>query len=493
MARIEEQPRLIDRVALCNMLSNDRGLGITVLLSGQHGIGKSMIIKKAAKKLNGEMITIECSQIGEGVINGLPFAFKNPETGTSEVRFIKFSAFNKLYELQKHYFEIATTTGFLNGRLKMDAKTGVVSYVDENGKKEEFKVEDDIDRVIDGEDNEYKFGEKLPSKIRAELLSSGEIKPVFIFLDEINRADIMAQKECMNIILNRSVNGYDLPWWSEIVAAMNPVSQNSTYAVNEMDPAQLDRFLKIKVRANLDDWIEYALDKGLSPDIVSGLAVSNECFIDAKDKSLTDETEMTPSPRSWEMVSNLYETIHVYNKFEIKGTPVFTSEDQSEVDNDLRTLMIGKVGQVAAATILAAISNRENMIKPQEILTAKSPKIDPKVRNKFNSLKSLSKKCIADSVIRYIAEKVCDYEKGNRTGNQEARAAYFNFMRQIGEFVESLDLANKIAFVKKISLGNCIVAADGKDLYGHIAKCFAKETYQQVLEFRKNSKEVFNN
>lgn len=491
MASIKEQPRLIDRVALCNMLSDDRVLGITVLLSGQHGIGKSMIIKKAVKALNGEMIAVTVSECGEGTLTGIPFALKDEKTGTAEVRFVKFYAFNKLYNLQKHYYEIATTTGFLGGRLKMNPKTKIVTYADKAGNTIEYNKLDAADKAIEGDENKYKFGETLPREIRKELLSSGEIKPVFIFLDEINRADIQAQKECMNIILNRSVNGYDLPWWSEIVAAMNPVSQNSTYAVNEMDPAQLDRFLKIKVHANLDDWIDYAIDKGLSPDIVAGLAVSNDCFIDKQDKSLTDETEMTPSPRSWEMVANLYATIHEYNNFEIKGKPIFSDEDKKEVDNDLRTLMISKVGQTAASTVLAAINNRENNIKPQEILTGTNSHIDPAIMAKFNRLKALHKKCIADNVLRYIAEHICEYEKNNKSTDAKVKATYFNFTQQIGEFVAALDSANKLAFVKKVAMDK-MVATDGKALYSHIAKCFAKDTLAQLLEFRKTSRDLFS-
>ena len=75
MASLNKQGSYIARVALANMLGeNNDGLHITVMLSGQHGIGKSMIVKQAAKKLNGTEFVIECSQVGEGVLTGLPFA-----------------------------------------------------------------------------------------------------------------------------------------------------------------------------------------------------------------------------------------------------------------------------------------------------------------------------------------------------------------------------------------------------------------------------------
>ena len=229
MASLNKQGSYIARVALANMLGeNNDGLHITVMLSGQHGIGKSMIVKQAAKKLNGEEFVIECSQVGEGVLTGLPFAMEDKASGLSEVRFVKYYVFNRLYTIQKKIWEKATTTGFLGGRLKMDADTRVVRYTTPDGKVEVYNTVDDNGVDIDGEDNKYKFGDNLPSKIRKELLESGEIHPVIVLMDEINRADMQAQKECMNIILNRCVNGYQLPWWVEIVAAMNPSSQSSS-------------------------------------------------------------------------------------------------------------------------------------------------------------------------------------------------------------------------------------------------------------------------
>lgn len=493
MASIKEQPRLIDRIALNNMLSDDRGLAVTALLSGQHGIGKSMIVKKAAKKLNAECITVTCSECGEGTLTGLPFAMKNEDTGSMEVRFIKFYAFNKLADLQKHYYEIATTTGFFDGALKMDAKTGIVTYENPETKQTEtYNTSDAATKILDGGENKYKFGETLPRELKAKLISSGEIRPVFILLDEINRTDVMTQKEIMNIILNRAVNGYDLPWWSEIVAAMNPVSQNSSYAVNEMDPAQLDRFLKIKVHANLDEWIDYALDKKLNQDIITGLAMAEDCFLDKKDKSLTDETEMTPSPRSWEMVANLYETIKEYNTFKINDQPVFTDEEQHKVNDDIRTLMISKVGQTAASTVLAAIADKENSIKASEILTATSPKIDEVVMTKLKSLKSLRKKIVVDNVIRYIQDHILEYEKNNRSSDPKIKSKYFNFMAQIKEFVNSLDGASRLLFVTKISDENLTVDDNGKKsmLFVKVASCFASDVLQELLAFRKDSNQM---
>ena len=79
-------------------------------------------------------------------------------------------------------------------------------------------------------------------QVTDEALQNAEQNGI-IFIDEINRTENTVYKELMNILLTRSVNGYQFPWWVLFVGAMNPSTQNSVYATNEMDPAQLDRFL----------------------------------------------------------------------------------------------------------------------------------------------------------------------------------------------------------------------------------------------------------
>ena len=104
--------------------------------------------------------------------------------------------------------------------------------------------------------------DKLKEKLRDELPKTRTVYSVFhtlaelaehcakpnakalLFLDEINRAQNEVMQELMNIILNRTINGYDLPKNCYVVAAANPSSsfsdfRDSEYQVNEFDTAQL--------------------------------------------------------------------------------------------------------------------------------------------------------------------------------------------------------------------------------------------------------------
>ena len=497
MASIKEAKRLTVRIYLSNLIV-PRGLALTPMFVGPHGIGKTMIVKEAARALGGYHMVVEGGSLKEGEITGLPFASPNRD-GSTEVRFVPYFAISNLMKLEKAYFEKARTTGFLGGKLRINEKGETV--VIEQGKRTKEDSEgvsaetskmvekvlesshDEIDSIAMGELNAYKFGEDLPYEYKLKLIESGEIKPILFFIDELNRTEQQTMKELMNILLNRNVNGYDIPWWVSIVSAVNPSSQNSTYSTNEIDDAQRDRFLKIKVDARLDDWIDYALDKRLNQDIIEGIAVAEAIFMH-KEKGYEDMDEMTPSPRSWEMVSYIYESIDKFNH-----TKFLSAEDKKEERDDLRTLIAAKVGPTAARTILENINNKENNIKPQEIVNGKSDKLDEKIVNKFRGQKRLRQKITVDNLIRHLASVIVDFEKYKKATKAEEKKIYFNFKEQLKAFIEILDDATKIAFAKKLT-DNSILCEDNKPLFGKISDCFATNILQSFMEFDSSLKKL---
>jgi len=214
MISINEAKRLVKRVILANLVSEKTDLAVTPLVSGKHGIGKSQMIKSIAADLGGVCITIEGGTLKEGEITGLPYQYDD-SAGNTKFRFLPYYAVERIQNEQRRIFE-------QSGR---EISTDTALHGDEN----RFAIE------------ELSISEKIC------LIRSGAVKPVILFIDEINRTENSVYKELMNILLTRSVNGYRFPWWVFFVGAMNPSTQNSIYATNEMDPAQLDRFIKIKV------------------------------------------------------------------------------------------------------------------------------------------------------------------------------------------------------------------------------------------------------
>jgi MoxR-like ATPase len=459
-------------------MSDAKDLNITSMLVGAHGIGKSQIIKQVARDMNGYCYTIEGGSLKEGEITGLPFAQQNSD-GSSEVRFIKYYAINKIWQLERFYYEQAKTKGFLNGTVKLIVDEEGNETLVENGKSQVVKTV--VDKVEAGEDNKYKFGDELSPETKLQLIEKGEIKPVILFVDELNRTEQQTMKELMNIILNKSINGYNLPWFVSIVSAINPCSQNSTYATNELDDAQLDRFLKLKVEANLEDWIDYSLEKKVNSDVIEGLAIAENIFIH-REKGQEDTSEMQPSPRSWEMVANIYTYIHDAVK-----TKFFSDEERKGVNDDMRVLIRGKVGETAARTLLENINRKENNIKPAEILTAKSLKIDAPIVTKFNNQKRLTQKIIADNVVNYVANTIGEIEKGKTSTDAKKKEVYANYMSQLKEFTNLLDTATQILFVKKF-----LKMPNGVQLFGKVSKAFSKDVLANISEAKVAIKDLSN-
>lgn len=480
MASILESARYLKRAALMNFSANN-DLYITIMLNGQHGIGKSQVIKQVAKDLGGYFFIIDGSTLAEGDISGLPLVHTN-EDNSKEVRFIKHEVLSKIARLEKQYYMKATRNGFLNGTVKLEELEDGTQYLIYDDKK--VLIRNPIDRIEAGEENRYKFGEQLPGDIKLKLIESGEVKPGILFIDELNRAENQTMKQLMNFLLNKTMNGYDLPWWVNICAAVNPCSQNSTYSTNELDPAQLDRFLKIRVNAKLDDWINYALEKNMNSKVISGVAMSEEIFMRKKNEE-QDTSEMEPSPRSWEIVAMMFDNIYKTNipKF-------FSADDRKEVDNDLRVLVRGKVGENAARILFVNISDKDNNIEPKEILSGEEPTINKDVMKKFNNAKRLTQKVITDNVVIYlggIIEKITKEKDGN---NPKAKSYYTNIMSQLKEFVSSLDPATLAIFVKKIIAGTPDI--EGIKFFKLTSTAYSAEALKVIEESRKGMSDLFN-
>lgn len=83
-------------------------------------------------------------------------------------------------------------------------------------------------------------GEKYLGLVRPELLYKGNIQA--IFFDEYNRSPKEVRNAVMELIQKKSINGFKFPNLRMVWAAVNPVTEDNSYAVEDDDKAQIDRF-----------------------------------------------------------------------------------------------------------------------------------------------------------------------------------------------------------------------------------------------------------
>lgn len=422
MISINEAKRLVKRALLANLATDKRDLAITPLVSGRHGIGKSQMVKSIAKELGGVCITIEGGTLKEGEITGLPYQFKD-ENGQIRFRFLPYYAVERIQAEEKRLFE-------LSGRTVAQ-------------------------EMLSGDENRYAMNDLTPQEKITALLS-GKVRPVILFIDEINRTENSVYKELMNILLTRSVNGYEFPWWVFFVGAMNPSTQNSVYATNEMDPAQLDRFIKIKVGDNTKEWLSYGKTAGIDPRILSFIKDNPKC-LSSTAKDLDDEEKPEPSPRGWDMVDTLLSSEEMLR-------PFFTDKenDPKTVEKDMKNLVAAKLGASVATMFFASIVSKARALMPEEIFAD-----DANLTNTAPVIRQLS---AAKKV--QTCNLMLDYLKENIEFIMLNKDQFAIIKQQLSKLVQLLDASTRLLFAQNLSAA---MTDDGNSLIEMLFDVFEKD------------------
>lgn len=406
MISVNNAKRLIKRAILANVATDKKDLFITPLISGKHGIGKSAIVKSVAEDLGGTCITIEGGTLKEGEITGLPYQYEDAQ-GAVKFRFLPHYAVDRIQAKERQIFE------------EMGAELGAGASAAD---------------VLDGDENRYALND-VPAQKRIELLQSGRIEPVIVFIDEVNRTENTVYKELMNILLTKAVNGYRFPWWVFFVGAMNPSTQNSAYATNEMDPAQLDRFLKLKVDSRPGEWIRYGRATGISPDILRFIKEHPKCLSEDS-KELEDEEKPTPSPRGWDMVDTILASEPM-----LRGFFSAKENEPDAVARDMKALASAKLGTTVATMYFASLVQPDHALSAEEVLADDAKLSGVSARIKGLSVAKRVQTC--DALIQYLKENVeflmlspKDFDK---------------VKKQLGALVELLDPSTRLLFAQKVA------------------------------------------
>lgn len=175
--------------------------------------------------------------------------------------------------------------------------------------------------------------------------------PGVLFLDEINAAPPLVQASLYQLVLDRRVGEYILPdgWW--IVAAGN--RQKDRSVTFRMSSALSNRFVHLNFDVDVADWRSWALEKNIDPLVVA--------FISYRPALLREdpgESAAFPTPRSWEMFSDLMKKIGGY-----KACADFSS---------------GIVGEGAASEFGTFVKRALNMKQMEEIVEDPANALIPK-------------------------------------------------------------------------------------------------------------------
>ena len=427
MISINEAKRLVKRALLANIVSEKKDLAITPLVSGKHGIGKSQMIKSIAQELGGVCITIEGGTLKEGEITGLPYQYQDVN-GDTRFRFLPYYAIERIQQEEKRLFL-------------------------EAGRKEDTST-------LGGDENRYAMNDLTPEQ-KLDAIRSGKVKPVIIFIDEINRTENVVYKELMNILLTRSVNGYQFPWWVLFVGAMNPSTQNSIYATNEMDPAQLDRFLKIKVGDNASEWLKYGKVAGLDPQILTFIKENPKC-LSSQEKDLNDEEKPTPSPRGWDMVDTLLKSEPMLRKFFADK-----ENDPKVVERDMKNLVSAKLGSSVATMFFASLVSQSRALMPEEIF-ADDANLS-KLGGTISKLSAAKKVQTCDLMLSYLKENI-EFMMLDKN-------RFVIIKQQLSALIRALDASTRLLFAQNLAATS---TDDGNSMIELLFEVFEKDLIEML-------------
>ena len=385
------------------------------------------MVKSIARDLGGVCITIEGGTLKEGEITGLPYQYKD-ENGQIRFRFLPYYAVERIQAEEKRLFE-------LSGKAAAD-------------------------ETLSGDENRYAQNDLSPEE-KIDAMRNGAVRPVILFIDEINRTENSVYKELMNILLTRSVNGYTFPWWVFFVGAMNPSTQNSVYATNEMDPAQLDRFLKIKVGDNTREWLNYGKETGVDPRILAFIKDNPKC-LSSNAKDLDDEEKPEPSPRGWDMVDTLLSSEPMLRAF-------FTDKenDPKIVEKDMKNLVSAKLGASVATMFFASIVSKARALTPEEIFAD-----DARLTATGDALEALS---AAKKV--QTCNLMLDYLKENIEFIMLDKERFAIVKQQLTQMVKRMDASTRLLFAQNLT---ATTTDDGNNLIELLFDVFEKELIQML-------------
>jgi hypothetical protein len=126
-----------------------------------------------------------------------------------------------------------------------------------------------------------------------------------LFLDELTSAPQMTQAGCYQLVLDRKLGEYVLPEGWVVIAAGNPASERGVHF--SMPRPLRNRFMHLHLEADLNDWCGWALQASIRPEIIAFLRFKPLLLHDG---DTTSDQNAWPTPRSWEMASNVLKCLN---------------------------------------------------------------------------------------------------------------------------------------------------------------------------------------
>jgi hypothetical protein len=216
----------------------------------------------------------------------------------------------------------------------------------------------------------------------------------------------------MQITLDRELNGHKLHPETRIYAAVNASAE---YSVNELDPAQADRFWTIDLEPTVEDWLNWANGAGVDSVIIDFIRQHPGHL---RHKGQQEPGKVYPSQRSWDRLAQ-----------SLRHARMDLTELAGNVPGHLYPICLGFVGVEAAISLRDFVQNYDSVISAEDILNNWK-----KVKDKVGRLNADKQNAITDKLLVHC--------KGNTwTDTQVTNAT---------TFIRSTSAEQTVAFFNKV-------------------------------------------
>jgi midasin (ATPase involved in ribosome maturation) len=205
--------------------------------------------------------------------------------------------------------------------------------------------------------------------------------PVVLFLDEVDRAITEVKQGIMQLTDSRTLNGHKLHPDTLIFAACNGGTHGAQYTVNDLDPAELDRWTVFDLEPSAEDFLDYANGK-INPVLWDYL---NQNRAHLEHKGEFEPNKVYPSRRSWFRVNAA-----------LDGAKLLEADKLKPSSQKAYLIAQGFVGFEAAVALKDFMDKYERQVTVEDILDGKLEKTKG---FKLNDYISLVDKVIAANVL----------------------------------------------------------------------------------------------
>jgi hypothetical protein len=236
--------------------------------------------------------------------------------------------------------------------------------------------------------------------------------PRALLLDEYNRATPEVLQTAMQITLDRELNGHKLHSGTRIFAAVNASAE---YSVNELDPAQADRFWTIDLEPTVEDWLNWASGAGVDSVIIDFIRQHPGHL---RHKGQVEPGKVYPSQRSWDRLAQA-----------LRHSGADLTEAAGNPPGFLYPICLGFVGVEAAISLRDFVKNYDSVISAEDIL------------DNWKKVKSKVDKLNADKQ-NAISEKILVHCKDHSWSDTQ--------VQNVAAFIKSTSSEQTVAFFNKV-------------------------------------------